>query len=247
MGKLDGQVAIVTGGGSGIGKGIARAFASEGCSLMLAARNVARLEEAASEIRAESGVKVLVKGTDVTQEGDVIALFKTTIDAYGRLDILVNNSGAFDGGLIEDLTIETWNKVVGVNITGPFLCTREAFRIMKPAGGGRIINIGSISAQRSRVSMAPYTTTKNAIWGLTQSAALEGRDFGIAVSCLHPGNTLVERRAAGTISGDEKPNEPMIATENIARTALLMATLDPEANMLSAIVLPLTQTYIGRG
>lgn len=247
MGKLDGQVAIITGGGSGIGKGIARAFASEGCSLMLAARNVDRLGQAADEIRAESGVEVLVKGTDVTVEADVVALFAATMGAYGRLDILVNNSGAFDGALIEDISIETWNKVVGVNITGPFLCTREAFRIMKPAGGGRIINIGSISAQRSRVSMCPYTTTKHAIWGLTQSAALEGREFGIAVSALHPGNTLVERRAAGHISGDEKSNEPMIAIENIARTALLMATLDPEANMLSAIVLPLTQEYLGRG
>ena len=115
---------------------------------------------------------------------------------------------------------------------------------MKEAGGGRIINIGSISAQRTRVNMAPYTSSKFAIWGLTQAAALEGREFGIAVSCLHPGNTLVERRAS---SGEMQEAEPMIAVENIARTALLMATLSPEANMLEAIVLPVTQKYIGRG
>ncbi|HHX66284.1 MAG TPA: SDR family oxidoreductase, partial [Chloroflexi bacterium] len=115
------------------------------------------------------------------------------------------------------------------------------------AGGGRIINIGSISGQRPRENSAPYTTSKHAIWGLTQATALDGREFGIAVSCLHPGNTLVERRAEGAAAGRNQDIEPMIPTEEMARVALLMVTLPPEANMLEAIVLPVTQKYIGRG
>ncbi len=243
MRQLDGKVAIVIGGGTGIGKGIARAFAEEGCCVVIAARNADRLGAAAKEL-GETGSKIMAVPTDVTVEAQVIALFERTLARFSRLDILVNSSGAFDGGPLERISLEAWNRVIGANLTGPFLCTREAFRIMKEAGGGRIINIGSISAQRTRVNMAPYTSSKFAIWGLTQAAALEGREFGIAVSCLHPGNTLVERRAS---SGEMQEAEPMIAVENIARTALLMATLSPEANMLEAIVLPVTQKYIGRG
>lgn len=243
MGQLTTQVAIVTGGGSGIGKGIAEAFAAEGCSLVLAGRNAARLTQAAERIRA-LGVDCLAIACDVTDEAQVQALFAQTMAHFGRLDILVNSAGAFDDGPIEELTLAQWNNVIGACLTGPFLCTREAFRIMKPARRGRIINIGSISASRTRENMAPYTSAKFGVWGLTQAAALEGRDYGIAVSCLHPGNTAVERR---TSSGRAMDNEPMIATADIARVALLMATLPPEANMLEAIVLPLGQKYIGRG
>jgi NAD(P)-dependent dehydrogenase (short-subunit alcohol dehydrogenase family) len=187
------------------------------------------------------GATVVAIPTDVTDETQVSSLFMQAMQRFGRLDILVNSAGAFDGGPIEELTLQTWNQVIGACVTGPFLCTREAFRIMKPARHGRIINIGSISAQRSRENMSPYTTAKFAIDGFTQSAALEGRDFGICVSCLHPGNVMVERRAN---SGD---GEPMMEVATIARAALLMATLPPDVNMLSAIVLPLTQKYIGRG
>jgi NAD(P)-dependent dehydrogenase (short-subunit alcohol dehydrogenase family) len=246
MGQLDGKVAIVAGGGSGIGKGIARAFAQEGCTVVIAARNAGRLNATAEELRA-TGSEIVAIPTDVTVEEQVKALFGETMERFGRLDILVNSSGAFDGGPIDQISLEAWNNVMGANVTGPFLCTREAFGIMKEAGGGRIINIGSISAQRSRENMAPYTTSKHAIWGLSQSAALEGRPYGIAVSCLHPGNTLVERRAAGMAAGRREDDEPMIAVEDMARVALLMATLPPEANMLEAIVLPVTQSYIGRG
>jgi len=243
MGQLDRKVAIVIGGGSGIGRGIAKAFAEEGCCVVIASRNADRLNAAAKEL-GKTGSEIMAVPTDVTVEAEVKALFERTLDRFSRLDILVNSSGAFDGGPIEGISLEAWNRVIGVNLTGPFVCTREAFRIMKEAGGGRIINIGSISAQRTRENMAPYTASKFAIWGLTQAAALEGREFGIAVSCLHPGNTLVGRRASAAVG----PNaEPMIGVENIARTALLMATLPPEVNMLEAIVLPLTQKYIGRG
>jgi len=243
MAQLQDKVAIVTGGGSGIGKGIARAFAEEGCAVVIAGRTAPRLEEAAQELR-ETGAEVVAIPTDVTDEAQVVALFRGTMDRFGRLDILVNSAGAFDGGPIEALSLQAWNNVIGACLTGPFLCTREAFKIMKPVGGGRIINIGSISAQRSRVNSAPYTSSKFGVWGLTQASALEGRPYGISVSCLHPGNTAVERRMG---SGKASDDEPMIATEDMARVALLMATLPPEANMLEAIVLPVEQLYIGRG
>lgn len=248
MGSLDGKVAIVTGGGTGIGKGIAKAFAEEGCNLVIAARNLERLESAAEELRQAGTGKVIVSAVDVTNEQQVIDLFALTMREFGKLDILVNNSGAFDGGPLEDLTMEKWERVMGVNVTGPFLCSREAFRIMKPAGGGRIINIGSIAAQRPRAQSIPYSTSKNAVWGLTTAAALEGRPYGIAVSCLHPGNVAVERRADGRSStGRDEGPEPLISPADMGRTALLMVTLPPEANMLEAIVLPVAQTYLGRG
>ncbi|MBT4125800.1 MAG: SDR family oxidoreductase [Chloroflexi bacterium] len=247
MGQLDGKVAIVTGGGSGIGKGIAKAFADEGSSVVIAARNAERLDAAAAEL-SSNGATVISIPTDVTSEEQVISLFAKTMDQFGKLDVLVNNSGAFDGGPVEDLTMEQWNKVIDVNVTGPFLGSREAFRIMKKQGGGRIINIGSIAAQKPRHSSSPYTTSKHAVWGLTQSLALEGRDHGIAVSALHPGNVMVERRGDGkSATGRDEGPEPLISTEDMGRTALLMATLPPESNMLEAIVLPLGQAYLGRG
>lgn len=238
MAQLQGKVAVITGGGSGIGKGIARAFAQEGCGLVLAGRNADRLRQAAEEL-TPCGVQVLTVSADATDEVQVKQLFQEALSRFGCVDILVNSAGAFDGGPIEEISLEAWQRVMDTNVTAAFLCTREVFPIMKANGGGRIINIGSISAQHSREHMAPYTTSKFAIWGLTQASALDGRDDGIAVSCLHPGNTLVERRVG--------VEEPMMSTENIGRVALLMATLPPEVNMLESIVLPITQKYLGRG
>ncbi len=243
MGKLENQVAIVTGGGTGIGAGISRLFASEGAKLVIASRNRERLEATADEIKAKGGSS-LVLPTDVTKEAQVISLFKRTMAEFGKLDILVNNSGAFDGGLIDELSMEAWQRVMDVNLTGPFLCTREAMKIMKRQRYGRIINIGSISAQMPRERMAAYTTTKHGLVGLTKTTALEGRAFGISAGCLHPGNVLVERRAAGKRSHDY---EPMISVEDLAMTALTMAALPPNANMLEVILLPVEQPYIGRG
>lgn len=248
MGLLDGKTAIVTGGGSGIGKGIAKIFHSEGCSVVIAGRNSDRLRTAVDEIGEDSD-RFLAIPTDVTDTGQVSALFERTMEAFGSMDILVNNAGAFGGGRIDEITDETWDRVISTIVTGTFLCTREAFRIMKDAGGGRIVNIGSIAAQRARDHSAPYTTAKNAIWGLTQCTALDGREFGITASCLHPGNTSVERRRPGSSSdtGRDLGPEPMITVEDMARTALLMVTLSPEANMLETVVLPISQKYIGRG
>ena len=247
MGQLDGKVAVITGGGSGIGKGIARAFAQEGCAVVVAARNAARLDRAAQEL-SETGAEIAAIPTDVTDEGQVVALFEQVGARYGRLDILVNNAAAFGGGRIDQLSLEVWDRVIGVGLTGAFLCTREAFRIMKDAGGGRIVNIGSISGQRARMHAAPYTAAKHAIWGLTQSTALDGREFGIAASCLNPGNVLVERRAdLRAKSGRDEGPEVMMSTEEIGRTALLMVTLPPGTNVLEAIILPVDQPYLGRG
>jgi len=247
VGLLDGKVAIITGGGTGIGKGIAKIFLSEGCSLVIAARNEERLNAAAEAI-GKGGLPVVAIPTDITDSAQVTALFQKTMERFGRLDILVNNAGAFGGDRIDLVTDEMWNRVLATNLTGPFFCTREAFHIMKEAGGGRIINIGSISAKRPREHSAPYSTSKTGIWALTQCTALDGREFGISASCLNPGNTLVERRADGRSgSGRDRGVEVMVSVENIARTALLMATLPPEVNMLETVVLPVKQEYIGRG
>jgi NAD(P)-dependent dehydrogenase (short-subunit alcohol dehydrogenase family) len=243
MAKLLGKVALVTGGNKGIGRGIALALAAEGASLVLVARGKIELDRTAEEVR-RLGVEVLALPADVTDERQVESVFAQTIDRFGRLDVLVNNAGAFDGGPIDQLSLEAWDKVIALNLRAPFLCTRAAFRIMKKQGGGRIINIGSIAAQRVRLGSAPYSTSKHGLWGLTQVTALEGRDFGIACGCLHPGNVSVERRQT---TGRTEDDEPMMTVEELAQAAVLMATLPPHVNMLEAIVLPLGQLYLGRG
>ncbi len=243
MGKLDGKVAIVTGGNRGIGKAIAKGFATEGANLTIAARDAALLKQTANELR-ENGTKVLTIPTDVTQEEQIKSLFEKAMAEYDRLDILVNNAGAFDGGPIDQLSTEAWDKVISVNLRAPFLCSREAMRIMKEQGeGGRIINVGSISAHRVRPNSAPYSSSKFGIWGLTQVTALEGRPHGITASCLQPGNTFVERIQ----NRPEPPAEPMMNVDDLAQAAVLMATLPPNMNMLEATVLPVEQLYVGRG
>lgn len=242
MGKLTGQTAVITGANQGIGKGIARAFAAEGCRLALCARNVEKLTATARELQ-NAGAEVLANPTDVTDEPAVAELFRAVMQTYGRVDILVNNAGAFDGGPFDELSLAAWNNVIGACLTGTFLCSREAFRLMKEQGGGRILNLGSISAQRPRENSAPYAAAKFGVWGLTQAIALDGRPHGIICSCLHPGNTLVERRQTSRREDDE----PMMSIETIAEIALTMVTLPADVNFLEAIVLPVGQAYLGRG
>jgi NAD(P)-dependent dehydrogenase (short-subunit alcohol dehydrogenase family) len=247
VGKLDGKVALITGGNRGIGRAIARGLAREGAAIVLAARDADRLRQAAAEMVAQGDAapeRVLAVPTDVKDEAQVEALFAQTMEHFGRLDVLVNNAGAFDGGPLDELSTEAWDHVLAVNLRGPFLCTRAAMRIMKRQGGGRILNIGSISAQRVRPHSAPYSASKFGLTGLTHVTALEGREHGITCGCLHPGNVLNERRAASGLPTDQ---EPMMAAEELAEAAVLMATLPPHMNMLEAIVLPTEQLYVGRG
>ncbi len=247
MGKLDGKVAVVTGGGTGIGKAIGKAFAEEGCDLVLAARNAERLQESAEEIAA-TGVRVVPVPTDVASEPDVIALFERAMAEFGRVDLLVNNAGVIAGDPIDQLTLEKWRQTFSVNVDGLMMCTREAFKIMKTQGGGRIINIGSVASDRPREWSAPYTSSKHAVTGLTKSTALDGRDFGISCGQLNPGNTWVERRADGrSASGKDMGAEPMVETVDMANAALFMATLPPEANVLEMTVIPNMMVYLGRG
>jgi NAD(P)-dependent dehydrogenase (short-subunit alcohol dehydrogenase family) len=237
------QVVVITGASRGIGRGLAEALAREGCRLALCARSLDKLEALAGVLR-ESGAEVLVEKVDVAQEADVERFFAAIDGRYGRVDILVNNAGAFDGGPLDEVSLEAWNTVLGACLTGTFLCSRAAFRRMKTQRRGRILNIGSISAQRPRAGSAPYAAAKFGVWGLTQAIALDGRPHGIVCGCLHPGNVLVERRRDSTAASDQ---EPMMEVETIVAAALAMLKLPPDVNFLEAIVLPRDQDYLGRG
>ncbi|MGH7138151.1 MAG: SDR family NAD(P)-dependent oxidoreductase [Pirellulales bacterium] len=242
MSKLAEKVAIVTGAGRGLGRAIARGLAREGARIVITARSKDELAETAAELSALAAPVLSLSG-DITDEKHIDVLFQQTVDRFGRLDLLVNNAGAFDGGPLDELSTEAWDKVIAVNLRAPFLCTRAALKIMKPQRAGRIINIGSISAQRVRPQSAPYSASKHGLWGLTQVTALEGREFGVTCCCLHPGNIHVERRHT------DKPEdaEPMMTSDEAAEVAVLMATLPPHVEMLEAIVLPHQQLYVGRG
>jgi len=236
MERLKGKVALVTGASRGIGRAIAVALAHEGDDLVLAARTVRGLKQTAAAI-ADCGAVAEVVPTDVTSEPQIETLFARTMERFGRLDILVNNAGIFENGAIDQLPTETWDRVIAVNLRAPFLCTRAAFRIIKKQGGGRIINIGSISAQRVRPNNAPYSCAKFGIVGLTHTTALEGRECGITCGCLHPG-----------ITGDHaSSNIPMMPLKEVAAAAVFMACQPPDVNVLEIIQLPRDQPYIGRG
>ncbi len=244
MGKLQGKTALVTGASRGIGRGIAEAFAGEGCDLLVTARKAEPLEELAAQLARSAGVRVIAQAADVSEEAAVSELFATFREEFGQLDLLVNNAGAFDGAPLDEFPLEAWDRVLATNLRGPFLCTRAALRLMKPRRQGRIINIGSISAQRVRPHSAAYSASKHGLWGLTQVTALEGREHGITCCCLHPGNILVERRRD---SDKMEDSEPMMNVAELAEVALLMAALPPHVEMLEAIVLPHQQQYVGRG
>ncbi|MDB5338556.1 MAG: short-chain dehydrogenase/reductase [Planctomycetaceae bacterium] len=243
MNRLAGKVALVTGANQGIGKGIAKAFAAEGAHVAICARNAEKLTSTVAELTA-AGADVFATALDVTDEAAVKAWVEAAHTRFGRVDILVNNAGAFDGGRLDNISLAAWNNVIGACMTGTFLCSRAVFPLMKEQGGGRIINIGSISAQRPREGGVPYAAAKFGVWGMTQAIALDGRPFGISCSCLHPGNVLVERRAETELKSDA---EPMMSVETISEVAVTMASLPAHVNMLEAIVLPVGQDYLGRG
>jgi NAD(P)-dependent dehydrogenase (short-subunit alcohol dehydrogenase family) len=243
MSELSGKVAIVTGASRGIGFGIAQALLDAGCSVAICARGIDSVQKASVSLSG-SRERILPVAADVGQEADVQRLFKAVENRFGRIDILVNNAGAFDGGPVEALSLDAWNNVVSSCLTGTFLCTRQAFQKMIPHRKGRILNIGSISAQRPRENSSAYTAAKFGVQGFTHASALEGRKHGIVVSCLHPGNVLVERRQQSGLQADE---EPMMPVSSIVRAAMAMLTMPDDVNFLEAIVLPNEQLYVGRG
>ena len=238
--SLSDKVALVTGGGSGIGKAIAKALLAEGCKVIINGRNEEKLEQAKTELG--SNVESMV--CDVTDEGQVENTFSSIISNYDRCDILINNAGMAAKAKDHEMKYETWKKVINVNLNGAFLCAREAMKIMIKQKSGRIINIGSISGQMSRPENAAYTASKFGLEGLTRALALEGRDHGIAVSILHPGNVGTD-----IWKGREEiaEREGLIPLEDIGKLAITMLSMSPNVNILGSVILPITQPYLGRG
>jgi NAD(P)-dependent dehydrogenase (short-subunit alcohol dehydrogenase family) len=247
------KIALITGAGSGIGKACALALADAGWALALCGRRLERVAAVAEEATAK-GVAALALQADVGDPAAVEALFGQVEARFGRLDLLFNNAGTgAPPKPLEDLTVEEWRRVVDTNLSGPFLCTQGAFRLMKRQDprGGRIINNGSISAHAPRPNSAPYTATKHAITGLTRSTALDGRAFDIACGQIDIGNAetpLTARMAQGV----PQPNgqlvpEPVMDVNDVARAVVYMASLPLAANVQFITVMATKMPYIGRG
>ena len=248
-----GRVAIVTGAGTGVGKCSALALLEAGYAVALAGRRAELLEAVVAEAGPASS-RALAVPTDVSDPQAVEALFASTKEKFGRLDVLFNNAGAFGPPvLLEDITYDQWKSVVDINLTGTFLCTQEAFRLMinQDPKGGRIINNGSVSAQAPRPNSAPYTATKHAITGLTKSTALDGRKYDIACGQINIGNAATESTAAME-QGMLQPNgttapEPRFDPQHVARAVVYMASLPLDANVQFMTVMATKMPLIGRG
>lgn len=252
MGSLR-KVAIVTGAGTGIGKRTALALLQEGYSVTLAGRREEPLEKTATASGAAAS-RVLVVSTDVTDPASVRALFAKTKETFGRLDVLFNNAGIGAPPLpLEDLTYEQWKSVLDTNLTGAFLCTQEAFKIMKSQQprGGRIINNGSVSAHAPRPNSAPYTASKHAITGLTKSTALDGRKYDIACGQIDIGNAATDMTARmkdGVLQANGSVAvEPTMDVDHVARAVVHMVSLPLDANVQFLTVMATKMPYIGRG
>jgi len=247
------KVAVVTGAGSGIGKAVATALLRRGDAVVLAGRRKDNLDAAVRE-SGEDSSRALVVPTDVADAGSVRRLFEATREAFGRVDLLFNNAGTNAPAIgLDELTVEQWQSVVNVNLTGAFLCTQQAFRLMKDQRpmGGRIINNGSLSAHVPRPNSAPYTATKHAITGLTKSTSLDGRQYNIACGQIDIGNAATDmtvRFASGTLqaSGDMK-TEPRLDVAHVVDAVMYMAGLPLEANVQFLTVMATTMPFIGRG
>ena len=247
------KVAVVTGAGTGIGKHTALALLKEGYAVVLAGRRAERLEATAAEVE-HLGLQALVAPTDVTDPSSVQELFAKTIQAFGRLDLLFNNAGiGAPPVLLEEVTYNQWRAVLDTCLTGAFLCTQEAFKIMKSQNprGGRIINNGSISAHVPRPHSAPYTAAKHAITGLTKSTALDGRKYDIACGQIDIGNAATEMTARmehGAAQADGSiAVEPTMDVAHVARAIIQMASLPLDANVTFMTIMATKMPYIGRG
>ncbi len=247
----NGQVALVTGAGSGIGRAVALAFLRAGYAVVLAGRRI----EPLNEVAAESGTgRALPVATDVSRPESVEALFATIADKFGRLDVLFNNAGVSSlQTRFEDLSFAQWQNVVDINLTGSFLCAQGAFRLMKAQlpQGGRIINNGSISAQSPRPNSAPYTATKHAITGLTKSISLDGRKYNIACGQIDIGNAMTDL-AAPMAQGMPQANgqiaiEPMMDVREVADAVLHMAALPLSTNVQFMTIMATAMPFVGRG
>jgi len=244
------KVALVTGGGTGIGKAVALALANAGFSVVVSGRRREPIEAVAREI----GKDALAVPADVGDPQSVASLFAQTKAKFGRLDLLFNNAGTgVPGTPLEDVTFENWSAIVATNLTGPFLCTQQAFKLMKAQTprGGRIINNGSISAHAPRPNSGPYTATKHAITGLTKSTALDGRAFDISCGQIDIGNAATDmaaKQAQGVIQANGTVAvEPLIDTDDVARAVVYMAGLPPSTNVLFMTVMATKMPYVGRG
>ena len=249
----NGKIAIVTGAGSGIGKAAALALLKEGYSVALAGRRKEALEAAIKAAGAD-GARALAVPTDIGKPESVRALFAATRQKFGRLDVLFNNAGQNAPGIpLEELSFEQWQSVVDANLTGAFLCTQEAFKLMKSQSprGGRIINNGSISAHAPRPNSAPYTATKHAITGLTKVTSLDGRKYDIACGQIDIGNALTEmaeRMTRGVPQANgEIAVEAVMDVQHVANAVVHMASLPLDANILFLTVMATKMPFVGRG
>ena len=240
--SVTGRVAIVTGASSGIGAAVAVAFARAGISVILAARRPERLDALCATIREAGGIAHAVP-TDVTDEDAVQRLFQAALDRFARVDILVNNAGMADHTPTDALDLARWREVIEVNLTAAFLCSREALRVMKAQGGGRIVHIGSLSASVPRPDTIAYATSKFGLDGLNRSLAIDGRAHGVISSIFHPGIVMTE------LVTPKRPMPPTayIDAEIAGRAVLAMVDLPDHVNMFEMTMLPSSMPFLGRG
>ncbi|CAN7485048.1 SDR family NAD(P)-dependent oxidoreductase [Pararhizobium sp. LjRoot235] len=250
----EGKIALVTGGGTGVGRGIAQALSEEGYTVVITGRRADVLEKAASDMASQTGGTVRAVRADIGDPNAVARLFEAIHTEFGRLDLLVNNAGSNVPPVpLEEVTFDQWSGIIAANLTGAFLCTQQAFRLMKAQTprGGRIINNGSISAQTPRPNSAPYTATKHAISGLTKSTALDGREYDIAGGQIDIGNAatdMTSKMNSGVLQANgETASEPTIPVAHIADAVVYMASLPLDANVLTMTVMATKMPLVGRG
>jgi NAD(P)-dependent dehydrogenase (short-subunit alcohol dehydrogenase family) len=248
------KVALVTGAGSGIGRAVALGFLANGYAAVLAGRRAEALAATIAQAGPDCGSRALAVPTDVADPASVRRLFETTRATFGRLDVLFNNAGVNAPAVpLEELTIDQWRAVVDVNLTGAFLCTQQAFALMKAQHprGGRVINNGSLSAHVPRPRSAPYTATKHAVSGLTKATALDGRPFDIACGQIDIGNAgtpMTATFSTGTLQANgEVAVEPLLDLAHVVRAVLYMASLPLDANVPSLTVMATKMPFVGRG